>query len=215
MTSVHQATRDASGFRGRPAKREVILRAAGEIFDREGYERTSIDAIAAQSGVSKPTIYNHFGSKEQLFREHVAFAAETINKRTSTAVDAIDPECVQWQQVLLDAALQLAECQRSECSISLNRQLHAAVSRDPQVYQFVLDHAANPVLESLADKLRRLDQAGRLTITDPRLAAQQFLALISAELPALSRLGTVPIDDKDFQRAVTSGFDVFMKAFAR
>jgi AcrR family transcriptional regulator len=193
----------------------VILRTAGEIFDREGYERTSIDAIAAQSGVSKPTIYNHFGSKEQLFREHVAFAAETINRRTSAAVEAIDPECVQWQQVLFHAALQLAECQRSECSISLTRQLHAAVSRDPQVYQYVLDHAAAPALESLADKLRRLDNCGRLQIPDPQLAAQQFLALISAELPTLSRLGSVPIADDDFEHAVRSGFDVFVKAFAR
>lgn len=215
MTSAQVAGTDAPGRRLSPAKREVILEAAGEIFDAEGYERTSIDAVAAKSGVSKPTIYNHFGSKEQLFRDHVAYVAQVINTRTSAAVEEIDPECVQWREVLRSAALQLAECQRSQCSISLQRQLHAAVGRDPTVYQYVLDNAAAPILRLLTDKFVRLGRAGRLTVPDADLAARQFLALISAELPEMSRLGSVPIDDESFSRAVDAGFETFLRAFAR
>lgn len=213
MTST-QVNGEQSARRLRPAKREAILRAAGEIFDDEGYERTSIDAVAARSGVSKPTIYNHFGSKEQLFRDHVAFAAQTVNARATEAVLEIDPDCVAWRQVLSEAALQLADCGRSHCSISLNRQLHAAVVRDPSVYQYVLDNAAAPVLALLADKLARLSRAGHLSIPDPALAARQFLALISAELPEMSRLGTVAISDDDFTRAVMAGLDTFLRAYA-
>ncbi|MFE6779435.1 TetR/AcrR family transcriptional regulator [Streptomyces sp. NPDC057702] len=60
------------GAVGRPAgrlaaKREAILRAAVAIFLREGYDRASVDAIAEEAGVSKQTIYNHFGGKERLF----------------------------------------------------------------------------------------------------------------------------------------------------
>lgn len=215
MTSAQVARTAAPGRRLSPAKREVILQAAGEIFDVEGYERTSIDAVAAKSGVSKPTIYNHFGSKEQLFRDHVAYVAQVINARSTAAVDEIDPECVQWREVLRKAARQLAECQRSECSISLNRQLHAAVGRDPAIYQYVLDNAAAPILQLLAGKFARLGAAGRLDIPDADLAARQFLALISAELPEMSRLGTVPIDDESFSRAVDAGFETFLRAFAR
>ena len=214
MASMQVAGGEATGRRLRPGKREAILRAAGQIFDEQGYERTSIDAIAAKSGVSKPTIYNHFGSKEQLFRDHVAFTAQVINARTTAAVDEIDPDCEQWREVLRNAALLLAECQRSNCSISLNRQVHAAVGRDPEVYQYVRDNAAAPILDRLADKFARLGAAGRLDVSDPGLVARQFLALISAELPELSRLGTVTIDDESFTRAVDAGVDTFLRAFA-
>ena len=37
------------------------------LFLRDGYARTSVDAIAAEAGVSKRTIYNHYGDKESLF----------------------------------------------------------------------------------------------------------------------------------------------------
>src|ERR1700761_6988850 len=48
-------------------KRDEIQRAALTLFTRDGYERTSVDAIAAEAGVSKRTVYNHFGDKENLF----------------------------------------------------------------------------------------------------------------------------------------------------
>jgi len=50
-----------------PAKRAVILEAAEQLFLRSGYLGTSIDEIAAAARVSKPTVYRHFGSKEDLF----------------------------------------------------------------------------------------------------------------------------------------------------
>jgi TetR/AcrR family transcriptional repressor of mexJK operon len=51
-------------------KRRAIVAAAREIFVRDGYD-AGVDLIADAAGVSKVTIYNHFGSKEQLFTEVV------------------------------------------------------------------------------------------------------------------------------------------------
>ena len=56
---------------GRPKsdeKRRDILRAAGDLFTRQGYRETSMDAIAAKAGVSKQTVYSHFQNKEELLR---------------------------------------------------------------------------------------------------------------------------------------------------
>src|SRR5690348_2923653 len=53
--------------RGRPRDPERgrrILDAAQRHFDEHGLERASVDAIAADAGVSKTTVYNNFGSKE-------------------------------------------------------------------------------------------------------------------------------------------------------
>ncbi|MFF6008462.1 TetR/AcrR family transcriptional regulator, partial [Prauserella flavalba] len=39
---------------------------------REGYPQARVDQIAAEAGVAKATVYNHFGDKENLFRETIA-----------------------------------------------------------------------------------------------------------------------------------------------
>jgi AcrR family transcriptional regulator len=52
----------------REERREVIERAATEVFAQHGYAASSIDEIAARSGVSAPVVYDHFASKEDLYR---------------------------------------------------------------------------------------------------------------------------------------------------
>lgn len=56
---------------GRPKSEEkhnAILLAATCLFLRLGLQGTSMDAVAREAGVSKQTVYSHFGSKEELFR---------------------------------------------------------------------------------------------------------------------------------------------------
>lgn len=50
-----------------PAKRLHLLRISCEHFLSKGYDGTSVDAIVAEAGGSKATIYSHFSSKEALF----------------------------------------------------------------------------------------------------------------------------------------------------
>lgn len=50
------------------ARREVIERAATEVFAERGYHSASIDEIARRSGVSPPVVYDHFASKRDLHR---------------------------------------------------------------------------------------------------------------------------------------------------
>src|ERR1700730_17864966 len=49
-----------------PAKRAAILDGARAVFMREGFAQGSMDAVAAEAGVGKQTIYRHFRSKEAL-----------------------------------------------------------------------------------------------------------------------------------------------------
>ncbi|WP_240096045.1 TetR/AcrR family transcriptional regulator [Thermomonas flagellata] len=59
---------------GRPkdlAKRAAVLEAAKRMFARHGLDRVSMDQIAAEAGVSKLTVYSHFGDKDRLFAEAV------------------------------------------------------------------------------------------------------------------------------------------------
>ena len=70
----------------REQRRDVIERAATEVFGERGYAGASIDEIASRSGVSAPIVYDHFASKEDLYRrllerqrdDLVAFWAERL-----------------------------------------------------------------------------------------------------------------------------------------
>ena len=61
------------------AKRRTILDAARAIFLRDGYAATTLEAVAAGAGVSKMTLYRHFGSKEALFEALVHGLADGMD----------------------------------------------------------------------------------------------------------------------------------------
>src|SRR2546430_6494223 len=50
------------------ARRELIEQAASEVFAERGYHGASIDEIAGRSGVSAPVVYDHFASKQDLYK---------------------------------------------------------------------------------------------------------------------------------------------------
>lgn len=60
MQKTTRRTLQAAGTRG------VIVEAAGRLFAAEGYVRTTIDGIAAESGVAVQTVYNSVGNKAAL-----------------------------------------------------------------------------------------------------------------------------------------------------
>lgn len=53
--------------RDRAAREREILEAADEVFGERGYQGTSMDEVAARAGVSKPLVYQYYGSKDGLF----------------------------------------------------------------------------------------------------------------------------------------------------
>jgi AcrR family transcriptional regulator len=51
----------------RAQTREKLVKAAGKVFARHGYERATLDGIADEAGLSKGALYYNFASKEELF----------------------------------------------------------------------------------------------------------------------------------------------------
>lgn len=69
--------------RDKSKKRAAILEGAIDVFIEAGYELASMDRIAETAGVSKKTVYNHFGSKEQLFQAVVSdFLAQRQTRKS-------------------------------------------------------------------------------------------------------------------------------------
>jgi AcrR family transcriptional regulator len=50
----------------RQAREHVILEAAQELMEEHGYDAMTMDDLAARAGITKPTLYQHFPSKEEI-----------------------------------------------------------------------------------------------------------------------------------------------------
>jgi AcrR family transcriptional regulator len=67
-------------------RRERILQAALETFAEHGYRGASMRAIAAAAGISKPVIYDHFGSKRELYVELMTGIRDDLVSRSAGAM---------------------------------------------------------------------------------------------------------------------------------
>ncbi|MFT4213149.1 MAG: TetR/AcrR family transcriptional regulator [Microbacterium sp.] len=195
-------------------RRRAILDAAGPVFGDAGYERANVDQIASAAGVSKPTVYAYFGSKEELFRETMADVARQVNAASYHAVVALDLGPDRWREGLRTLAVALTRCQREGCAASLSRLVLAEARRDPLVFELVRRAGYEPIREALAGRLAMLGNAGRLEIDDPRRAAEDFLALTQARLPDLTAGGTLPGDEAAIADAVQAGVETFLRAYS-
>ena len=70
-------------------KREALIDAALDLFNREGYRAVVIDTLLQEAGVAKMTLYKHFGSKEELIRAVLERRAETIAAEITARLEAV------------------------------------------------------------------------------------------------------------------------------
>lgn len=84
MPATDHRRRTARGTRSR----ERILESATVAFAERGYEGASMAPIAAQAGVTKSVIYDHFPSKADLHKALVEHHAQALQSAVAAAVDA-------------------------------------------------------------------------------------------------------------------------------
>lgn len=203
------------GSRGRIDKRAAILEAAYRVFARDGYERTSVDDIAAEAGVAKPTIYNHFGGKEELFRQVIIDSALYTNTATLAAIETIPLRSTDLGCDFIRVGENLVGCLQDPRTMTLQRLLWAEIGHFPDLFDAVREQTAKPIIEALAGRLAILANAGYLDVPDPIRAANQFIALISDELRTLTALGTKQVSIDVWRDSVGAGVETFLRAYAK
>jgi AcrR family transcriptional regulator len=72
-------------------RQQRILNAASQLIVRYGYDKTTVEDIAHEAGISKGAIYLHFRSKEELFEALIMRESNNVLEDTLTRLDA-DPE---------------------------------------------------------------------------------------------------------------------------
>jgi AcrR family transcriptional regulator len=94
--------------RTRPTREQTrarLLRAASEVFATHGYDRASLDDVAAAAGLTKGAVYSSFASKDELF---YALMRERIDERLALVAAAVQRQTT-LQDTTRDAGAGLAE----------------------------------------------------------------------------------------------------------
>ncbi len=197
--------------RGRPksaTKKQQIFEAAVRLFMRQGFGGTSVDDIAAQAGVSKQTIYSHFGSKDELFRHCV------ISKMDSYELNqaSIDPTA-PLKATLLSIAEHFTQLLSSPEAVGVKQMIIA--ESDAKLAELFYEAGPARMKQILTDYLREQSVRGRLKIADHYVAACQFLFMLHGEahMCALMRVGNQPSDEQ-VDHYIRSCVEAFLRAYA-
>lgn len=194
--------------------RAVILAAASEQFIRNGYLGTGVDDIAASARVSKRTVYNLFGGKEELFRAILIEALITAERFSSDVASSLaDTDDVPAE--LRATAVHLARSVVGGRIVPLRRLLIAEATRFPELAADYYRRAPGRVMATLADALRRLDERGALRIDNAELAAEHFAFLVmGAQLDrALFTTGQKPPAITEIDTRAIQGVEAFLRAY--
>ena len=69
-----------------PARREQILDVSVQVFARNGFHSTSMNDVAEAAGVTKPVLYQHFNSKQDLYLALLEEAGNRLRNAVAKAV---------------------------------------------------------------------------------------------------------------------------------
>lgn len=192
--------------RGRD-KREAILAAAADLFMRDGYN-ASLDAVAAQAGVSKQTVYNHFGNKEALFQAIVSGITDELTLSLNNLSPGRAPT-----EVLLQLARQVLRLALMPAMLDLHRTVIGEAQRFPELARQTYMAGPQGVVDRLAAYLAAESRQGRLRVGNPTLAAEQFLGMVVGHFQLRALLGIEDRPDPGLiEENVRTSVEIFLRA---
>lgn len=191
------------------AKRREIIRVAAESFQELGFERTSMLTIAERMRGSKQTLYNHFGSKEDLLRAVLDF---DVGDAADQALENIQHEkglrgqLARLGEIYLER--QLAPLAISNLRIVATQPAETGIGED--FYQNILC----PAWKRVAEVFKALMAEGKLRRADPWVAVMHFKGLVTQDLLERHLLNAAANPDpKDIKAAAKQAVDAFLRIY--
>ncbi|MDR7251274.1 AcrR family transcriptional regulator [Nocardioides sp. BE266] len=136
-----EAGTETGARRGRPGHdQRAVLRVAVDLFNRQGYDATSVGDVARELGLTKSAIYHHVPSKEHLLRSAIDEALDALTAALDEVSAATD----------LDAGQRLRAAVRSSVTV--------LVEHLPAVTLLLRVHGNTPVEQAALARRRAIDQ---------------------------------------------------------
>ena len=197
---------------GRPKseeKRDAIRDAAGQLFLEKGLHRSSMDAIAAEAGVSKQTVYSHFRSKEELFAAVIAGKVEEYFLDTGVCRPLDD-----LRGQLIELGRRFVDLIYDEEAVAMWRIVIAESVAHPEIADTFFDQGPRRVFAVLGGMMAECGRRGLLEIDDPAEAAGFLVSLLRGHphMEVLCNL-TPPPSDEWRERHVPLMIDRFLALY--
>lgn len=198
---------------GRPideAKTAIILGAARDIFFAQGFAHASIEAIAAQAGVSKVTIYNRFGTKEALFSNMVAQECDRMRSGLQQVTQMGD----NIAETLTYFALNMTEFLAHDDITRIEAHLAVEAEHNPDLGKLFLDAGPRRLQKFLAMILADAHESGQLNIDDADEAAELFAGMVKgfADMDRRFRQNG-PDAKRKAEKRISSAVRLFIKGY--
>lgn len=185
--------------------------AARELFLADGFERSSVDAVAAQAGVSKRTVYDYYGDKQNLLLAVVEESSLAVLEMIEQGITDHLLEFQDLQQALILFCEQIvASANGSADYMALIRLVMVEEANLPDSLFERLDNATE---EGIMRRFTELGQKGLIDVPDPKMATKHFAALtILLVFNQPRRTGSVDVEQT--RHIITEGVRVFLSAYA-
>ncbi|HEX5392141.1 MAG TPA: TetR/AcrR family transcriptional regulator [Rhodocyclaceae bacterium] len=189
-----------------PCCHDRLLQAATEAFLEEGY-RASVDRIAARAGVAKQTLYNHFGTKEELFRAVGLKLADSVAIELSHDIDGLAETLVRF-------GLDLRERILGDRGLAIYRSFHVESARAPEVTRTIHQRVMTRLIELISNVISRAMDQGQLRRDDPQLAAEMLLSMLVHIDRGIRLAGHPRLAPADEEQRVRAIIDFFLRSLA-
>jgi len=190
-------------------KRQEILDVASELFQKLGYERTSMALISEKLGGSKATLYGYFRSKEELLHA-------VLDYDVSQQADALMEEFLSARDLrsgLIKLGIAYMTRRLAPTPIS-NVRIVASQPEGSDVGKNFYNNVLGPAWQRLANRFEKLMNAGLLKRADPWVAAMQWKGLCEWDMFDRRLLGVISeADPKEIDRAATMAADAFLQLY--
>ena len=189
-------------------KRQAILNAATRAFIAHGFAGTSMETIAEAAPVSKPTLYNHFKSKQELFAAVIECkCADLLGTFSSVQAEVNDP--VAGLSAIAQAFIDLLY---AEEALELYRLIIAEQGLFPELGSLIYRSGPEPVLREMASYLAELQVRGILHIADLEISSRFFLDMLKGDQHFRCLLGLqAGLSDTEKQNLITTVVAFFLK----
>lgn len=196
-----------------PRKVAQILPAARDLFLEKGFEVVTMDMVSLRAGVSKATLYVYFPSKEDLFSAAIQEETKRINEEISAPFESLWDSKEDIEVVLRKIARTLVEMFLSERMVALQRAIYGALPRFRDVGGIVFGAGPSDLTAKFATFFATANEKGRLTISDPVMAAKQFMSLARGEFDLTGILLLPRPSERVIKQSIDASIELFMARY--
>lgn len=196
----------------RTEKQAHILAAAHQLFLANGYKRTSMEAIRALAGVSKPTLYAYYVDKEALFADVIRSTFERMALAHFPSVSHISTTA-ELRQALVIFAHQVMYNMMMTGQLALLRNIIAELPHFPHLGDIFRQNGPARGIALATQLFVQLHQQGVIHVVDAELSARMFIGPMLTYMftDGLLQVGEPQMPARDL---VELHVDLFLKTVA-